>query len=292
MDMNFPEYWIFILVVIIASVIIAKVLRILMTRFFNAAAEKLSVDPTKYNFLKNAVSLIVFLIALTLIFYHIPELRKYGVTLFASAGIFAAIIGFAAQGAFSNIISGIFLVIFKPFKVGDIVSVGESYSGTVEDITLRHTVINNYENRRIVIPNAIISNQTILNSSLNDTRVCMHIEMAISYESNLDLAMEILQEECTNHPEIVDNRSPEDKKAKVPKVIVRVLRIDDSAIIIRAWAWANEPRTGFILRCDVFKSCKERYDASGIEIPYPHRTLTFKELEALKKALSGKNSIS
>ena len=122
----------------------------------------------------------------------IPKLKSLGVTIFAGAGILAAIIGFASQAAFSNIVSGIFIVIFKPFRVGDIVKISNLYSGIVEDITLRHTVISDFENKRLIIPNSVISAETIHNSNILDNKICNHIWYGISYDSDVDLATSII----------------------------------------------------------------------------------------------------
>ena len=242
-----------------------------------AASAKLNVDPTKYNFFKNAVSFIVFIIAIMIIFYRIPELKAYGVTLFAGAGVFAAIIGFASQSAFSNIITGIFLVIFKPFRVGDHIAISNNMSGEVEDITLRHTVIRNYENRRIVIPNSVVSNETIINSSLNEDETCMYIGIGISYDSNIDLAMKIIQEEAQKHSNFLDRRSKEDINEKKPAVMVRVIDFGDSSVNLRGYVWAKNPVDGFAMKCDLNKAIKERFDKEGVEIPFPYRTIVYKE---------------
>jgi small-conductance mechanosensitive channel len=247
-----------------------------MKVYFERSSHILKVDPTRYKFLRNAVSFVVFMLAITLIFYTIPELRTIGITLFAGAGIFAAIIGFASQEAFSNIVSGIFIVIFKPFRVGDNIKIGELHHGTVLDITLRHTIINNFENRRIIIPNTVISGQTIINSTIDDEKVCTFIELGISYESNLDKAIEILREETANHPNCIDNRSDEEITKGTPKVVVRVLGFGESAVNLRAYAWANNSGEGFAMKCDLFEILKKRFCENGIEIPYPHRTVILK----------------
>ena len=265
------------LIILAVAFIISKILRYLLSRFVRAASAKLNVDPTKYNFFKNAVSFIVFIVAIMIIFYPIPELKAYGVTLFASAGVFAAIIGFASQSAFSNIITGIFLVIFKPFRVGDHIAISNNMTGEVEDITLRHTVIRNYENRRIVIPNSVISNETIINSSLNEDETCMYLAIGISYDSNIDLAMKIIQEEATQHPFFLDRRTAEDIEENKPAVIVRVIDFGDSSVNLRGYVWAQNPIDGFAMKCDLNKSIKERSDKEGIEIPFPHRTIVYKD---------------
>ena len=157
------EQFAFAVIVLVVAFLLGRIVRFVVGRFFKAAARKLKVDPTRYNFFKNASDFIILLIAIVIIFRSIPSLRLLGNTLLTGAGILAAIVGFASQQAFSNIISGIFLVIFKPFSVGDRVKIGQLYNGDVEDITLRHVIIKDFENKRIVIPNTVISNEVIVN---------------------------------------------------------------------------------------------------------------------------------
>lgn len=267
----------FAIIVFAVAIVIARILRYAIGRFVKTASTKLKVDPTKYSFIKNAVEFIIYIIALIIIFNSIPKLKSYGTALFAGAGVIAAIVGFASQSAFSNIVSGIFIVIFRPFSVGDRVRVGQLYSGDVEDITLRHTVIKDFENRRIVIPNAVINNETIINSSLTTERLCNFIEVGVSFDADVDQAMRILQEEAMNHPECQDNRTAEEIEAGEPQVIVRLINITETALQLRASAWAKDPSSGFILKCDVLRAVKKRFDQAGISLAQPQRIIYMKE---------------
>jgi small conductance mechanosensitive channel len=271
------EQFIFAAIVLGVAFIIARVIRFLIGRFFRRAAVKLKVDPTRYNFFKNAVDFLGLLIAVIIIFRSIPHLRTFGTTLMTGAGILAAIVGFASQQAFSNIVSGVFLVIFKPFSVGDRVRIGTLYTGDVEDITLRHTIIKDFENRRIVIPNSVISSETIVNSTLHDEKVCMFVEFNISFDTSIDKAMEIIRETATRHELCIDNRSLEETASGQSKVTVRVLEITDYSVKLRSEAWARNASEGFELKCAMLKQVKEAFDREGVEIPYPHRTIVYSD---------------
>ncbi|WP_320019532.1 mechanosensitive ion channel family protein [Labilibaculum manganireducens] len=271
----------FILVTIISGFLISKLIQFFMSRMLKKASDLLNVDPTNYSFLKNAVSFLIFTIVVIIVFYSIPELKSVGVSLMASAGILAAILGFASQQAFSNIISGIFIVIFKPFRVGDFIKIGELHQGTVEDITLRHTVIKNPENRRVIIPNSVISSETILNSSITDAKVCSFIEIGISYSSNIDKAIEIIQNQALNHPNFYDNRTEEEKEENIDQVVVRVINLGDSSVTLRAYVWAEDSGKAFVTKCDLLKSIKEQFDRDGIEIPFPHQTVYLRQEKPL-----------
>jgi len=195
-------------------------------------------------------------------------------SLFAGAGILAVIIGFASQQAFANIVNGVLIIIFKPFRVGDWVRIKE-IAGNVEDITLRHTIIRSPENKHIIIPNSVISAEIIENSNIKDERVCKILDFSISYDSNIDKAIRIIQSEAKKHPFFLDHRK--DVLDKEPAVPVRVVSWGESGINLKAWIWARTPGEGFQLKCDLLKSIKERFDREKIEIPYPTRMIINKK---------------
>lgn len=266
-----------IIFIFIVTTIVVKIQRTLMENAFKHSTKLLKVEPTRYNFLKHFLSALIYFIGLSFIIYTIPSLRAFSVSILAGAGVLAVIIGFASQQALSNIISGIFIVIFRPFRVGDKIKIGTDVSGIVEDINLRHSVIRTYENKRIIIPNSIISNEKIENANLGDEKVCKFVEFGISYDSSVKKAKKIMQEEAEKNPLIFDNRSEEEKKNKEPIVTVRVIGFTDSSVVIRAWAWAKDPFSAFKMGCDLYESIKERFDKEGIEIPFPHRTIVYKK---------------
>tara|TARA_R110000787_G_scaffold108621_1_gene217008 strand:- start:5831 stop:6469 length:639 start_codon:yes stop_codon:yes gene_type:complete len=208
--------------------------------------------------------------------FGISIFKRYYSNSFRGAGVIALIIGVASQEALSNLIGGLFIISFKPFKIGDTVKVSDTMLGTVTDITLRHTIIRNFENKMIVIPNAVINKEKLINYDLGELKCCERIEIGISYDSNIDLAKKIMQDECENHPLIYDNRTELDKLDGKPVVKTALTKLNDSSMTIRAWAWAANYGESFSLQCDVLESVKKRFDKEGIEIPFPNRTITIK----------------
>jgi len=271
------KYSFITIVALIIAFVISKVLRILIDRFIKRSSKKLKIDHTQFNFLKNAVTFIVFMGAIIFIFFTIPKLKALSLTLFAGAGILTAIALFASQQAFANIISGIFLVIFKPFRVNDILDVGNLPKGVVEDITLRHTVLRNLENRRMIIPNSVISSEILINSSIVDELICNFVDIGISYDSDLDKAIEIMRSEAEAHPHYIDNRTEEEKKNGDLPVRVRVMGFGDSSVNLRAFVWSKDHSTGIEMKSDLNKTIKAQFDRNGIEIPFPYRTIVYKD---------------
>ncbi len=224
---------------------------------------------TKIKFIKNSLGFIIYGVAVILIILNVDELRSLGASLLAGAGIFAAVLGFASREVFADIMNGVFLVIFKPFQIDDVIEIDTGMKGIVTDITFRHTIIQDFENRKIIIPNSRIGDSTIINSSLDGDYIRKQINFHISYESNEDNAKQIIREEIEKHPLCLDRRNPLEKKENKPRVPVLMTEWLDSSINLRAYVWTATNADSFTLQCDVLDSVKKRFNQEGIGIPYP-----------------------
>ena len=265
--------------VFIAIILGTFLLAFLVNRFFRRlirkSSESMQSDPTNYQFLRHALVAIVYVVGFGVAASLVPGLKALATSMLAGAGLLAVAVGFASQHALSNIISGAFIIIFKPFRVNDRVKLRE-LSGVIEDITLRHTVIRDFENRRIIVPNAVISDEIIVNSDFGDERICKIIDIGISYDSDIDLARNIFREEVERHPLVTDNRTPQQLAEGIEKVVIRVTMLAESSVNLRAWAWTHDNADAFALGCDVLEAVKKRFDREGVEIPFPHRTVVYK----------------
>ena len=274
MNENFIHIGIFIGVVA-ATIIVAFLVNRFFLRLIRRSTTEMKNDPTNYQFLRHAVTALIYMVGFGVAIYTVPSLRALASSLLAGAGILAVAVGFASQHALSNIISGIFIIIFKPFRINDRLNI-RTLNGIVEDITLRHTVIRDFENKRILIPNALISDEILVNADLVDDKICKWIDIGISYDSDIDKAKEIMRDEVMKHSLHIDNRTPEQIENGDPEVPVRVISLGEYAVNLRAWAWAKNSADGFAMSCDLFESIKKRFDKEGIEIPFPYRTLVHK----------------
>jgi small conductance mechanosensitive channel len=260
--------------IILIAMFIHKIVRFYIDKKLDKLQD--NDDKTKLAFLQNTLKLLVFMVAGFAVILSIPQFREFALTLFASAGIFAAFIGLASQKAFANLVSGIFIVIFKPFRVGDVIEV-DGHLGEVKDITLRHTRILNYENRSVIIPNSSIDSSVIKNSSFPENKVCRYFEVVITYSSDIDTALKILEEEVSKHRLYLDYRSYDDIQKENPKVRLRTLRLTDDGVMLRANLWARNFDDVFDMHTELNKTVKERFQKEGIEIAYPHRVVIMKQ---------------
>lgn len=132
----------------------------LVKYFFNRSLKRqgrlVTLDETRTSFIRQMVVAAVYIVGCAAFLSLIPGMEKISNSILASAGILAMAVGLASQEALSNIVSGLFIVFSRPFKVGDFINVDDIVIGTVTEITLRHTVVRNAENRMIIIPNSKI----------------------------------------------------------------------------------------------------------------------------------------
>ena len=262
--------------IIVITFFTAIIFNKVFNRFIHHSTTEMKNDPTNYKFLKHMISAMIYIVGFGMAIYMVDSLRAVATTLFAGAGIFALAIGLASQQALSNIVSGLFIVIFKPFRLGDRLKIRDNLAGIVEDITLRHTVIRDFENKRIIIPNTVISNEVITNSDFSNDKICRWVDLSVSYDSDVKKAKKIIEEEILKHPLHIDPRNAEQIQNNDPIAVVRVISLTDSSVNLRGWAWAINAPDAFVMGCDLLEIIKDRFAAEGIEIPFPHRTIVYK----------------
>jgi len=250
--------------------VVTGIVKYLFMRSQKRKGRLVVLDETKMAFIRQMIVTAVYIIGCAAFLSLIPGMEKVSNSILASAGILAMAVGLASQEALSNVVGGLFIIFTRPFKLGDYIRVDDTVVGTVMEITLRHTVIRNLENRMILVPNNKISSSVIVNSSYGEEQTCALIEVGVSYTTDLDVAMDVMRDEVMKHPLLIDHRSESDKQKGLPVVTVRVVELGDSAITLRAWAWAGTSSDAFVMKCDLLKAVKERFDREKIEIPYPY----------------------
>jgi small-conductance mechanosensitive channel len=130
----------------------------------------------------------------------VPVLSGFGAASLASISVMSLIMGFAAQNTLGNLIAGISLLLYRPFKLGDRLQVTAPTgleTGVVESLTLGYTLLKTDDNRRVVVPNSLMASQTAINLTANDPRVVCSVLVGISHESDIDKARAILLDALT-----------------------------------------------------------------------------------------------
>ena len=269
----------FIFAVIIATIIVARIVNRLLKAQLKLLSAKMEIDETVYGLVRRIAVAFVYLAGIMIVVSSVPFLENMSIAILASAGFAGLVVGMAAQSSLSNIISGISLAVFRPFRVGDLVTVHDEY-GTISDITLGHTVITTWDNRRLIIPNHIISDEAIINWSISDPTILWPINIGIGYDSDIDLARSIMIEEAKDHAKVMgltDLRKYHPEIVGGEEIRVSVTELGDFAVNLRLDIWVANRSKAFFIGCDLIESIKKRFDLEGIEIPYPYRTIVYKK---------------
>lgn len=225
------------------------------------------VDKTVIHYTVRVKNLFIWIIAMVVYASLVPSLRVLMGTLVAGAGITAIVIGFAAKATLANLVSGLALAVYRPIRIGDKVMIEGEFS-TVEDITLRHTIMRTWQHKRLIIPNAKLDDMILVNYSIVDPKMRVTVDMGVSYDTDIDLARRLILEEA--------NRCPyKDPDAAEP--IVRVTGHLDFSIGLRVYVWVKDVEDAWLTRFWIYEHVKKRFDKEGIEIPFPYRTLVYKK---------------
>lgn len=219
------------------------------------------VDRAVVSFLSSIVYagalIAVALIALS----HLGIQTTSFIAILGAAGLAIAL---ALQGSLSNFASGVLIIIFRPFKAGDMVDVA-GISGVVERIDIFQTIFKTGDNKKIIVPNSQITGGPIINYSAEPRRR-IDLVIGISYDSDLRLAKQILHDILSNDPRVL----------KDPAAVVAVSALADSAVqlVVRPWVQAADY---WPVYWDILEKVKLDFDQQGIEIPFPQMSLHMKK---------------
>lgn len=261
----------FVAITITVTLICVRVVNRILLRVIDRQKQINSGNATILAFCRYLAIVAVYFAGFAVIVSNIPALSAGMNKLMAAGGVLAVVGGLASQEALGSIVSGLMILAFKPFVIGDVVRcVDNNISGVIEEITLRHTAIRTYENKRVIVPNSVMNSSIIENADYGDSRVCSFLEIGVTYESDIARAKELLAEEIARQPDFLDVRTPEQLAAGAPLVQVVVLALAESAVTLRASLWAKDNGTAFSLKCAVLENIKHIYEQEGIGIAYPH----------------------
>ncbi|MDD2836571.1 MAG: mechanosensitive ion channel family protein [Methanothrix sp.] len=214
---------------------------------------QMKVDETMQIMMRRLASAAIYLIGLMLIIYQIPQLQSLVTAILAGASIAGLAIGFAAKDSLSNFTSGIFIAIFQPIRVGDLVDFRGEY-GQIEDLTLRHTVIRTSDNKRIVVPNSIISNEPIINWSIREPEIVWMVDFDLEKASDIDRAREIILRAAKSHPLVLKDKP----------INVLLLNSRYSELTLRLEVPLPGRNVAKVVGCDIREAAKKEFESAGI----------------------------
>lgn len=198
----------------------------------------------------------LWLLALATVASQFNTLRTLGTTLLASAGVVGVIVGVAARSTFANIVAGVQIAFTQPIRVGDVVGIRDE-TGEVEDISLTYTFIKTGDNRRLAIPNDVLSNEIIKNFSLRDPASLSSAQLSVAYSARLDEVKALLIAAAKTCPAWDRTREP----------AVAVAELTDSAVRLKIFAWAPTPALSFDLSGQLREAGLRALQAAQVPLP-------------------------
>ena len=179
-------------------------------------------------------------------------------SILAVLGAVSLAIGLALQGALSNVASGVLILVFRPFRVGDRVCIAGK-EGTIRALEWFTTEISDPDNVRVIVPNGKVFGDVIVNYTHHENRR-VELHFGIDYEDDVDLALQTLVETAEADPRVM----------KTPKPWAKLTKMGDSSLTVSLRAWFS-PTDYWDGRFDLMKAARERLAAAGIHFPYPHQ---------------------
>jgi small conductance mechanosensitive channel len=212
-------------------------------------------DQTVLSFAVQVVRVVVYIIGL------IAVLQRLGVqttSIIAVLGAASLAVGLALQGTLSNVAAGVLLLVLRPYKVGDVIEVG-GVTGSVQRLDLFTTQMSNPNNHKIVVPNAKVLGDVIINLTGQKTRR-IEILFTVGYSANLKQARAVIAGVAEAHELVLPDPAP----------WTGVTDLLDSAVEVTLQAWV-EVDDWWQVKADLTQGVKEALDAAGVEIPFPHQ---------------------
>ncbi|WP_034042916.1 mechanosensitive ion channel family protein [Wocania ichthyoenteri] len=239
-----------ILIWIIGSWVIKKLLKTT-----KKIMSKRNYDESLQKFLVNLLGWILKIILIVVVLGTVGVETTSFAAILAAAGL---AIGLALQGSLGNFAGGVLIMIFKPFKIGDLIE-AQGEIGVVKEIEIFTTKLTGLSNKEIIIPNGSLSNGNIINYTTEGTRR-VDLTFGVGYDSDIKKTKDVLMQVLTSHPKVL----------KEPAPTVNVSELADSSInfAVRPWSTADDYWAVYF---GITEDVKEALDKAGIDIPYPHQ---------------------
>jgi small conductance mechanosensitive channel len=217
--------------------------------------QKQEVDKTLETFICNLVRTVLMVVVIIAAIGAIGVETTSFIAIFGAAGL---AVGLALQGSLSNFASGVLIVLFRPYRVGDWIEAA-GISGGVEQVQILTTILKTGDNKQIIVPNSQIMDSIITNYSANDTRR-VDMVVGVSYDDDIDKVRKTLEELIAAEERILPEPAP----------TVTVAALADSSVNFNVRPWVNTADYWGVM-FDMTEAIKKRFDKDGISFPFPQQ---------------------
>lgn len=241
-----------ILISLIVLIVGFKLISFIVKKLKNGKALS-HMDPSVRTFMISSINISLKVVLIVTVASYIGVPMTSVITLIGSAGV---AIGLALQGGLSNIASGIMILLFRPFSVGDYICVND-YEGNVISIGIFHTTLLTYDNRRVIIPNSVLTANSLINLTAEKVRR-VDIDFSASYSDSSDEVRNVVLKTSAKIPEILND----------PPIKAVMVSYGDNAVNYRALVWCKT-EDYWNVKFALTEEIKKSFDRENIEIPFP-----------------------
>ncbi len=248
----------FSLIMALVIFLVGKWLARKITNLLVAVLRKVKgMDETLIKFLENIV---YYILMIVVILTALSELGVETTSFLAILGAAGLAIGLALKDSLGNFASGVMIILFKPFKVGDVVNAA-GVTGSVSEVGIFNSVFITPDNQKIIIPNGAITSGSIININAHSTRR-VDLVVGIGYDDDIKKAKEVLNDIVSSNEKVLVDRG----------ITVAVSELADSSVNFVVRAWVNTPDY-WDVKFGLTETVKLRFDEENISIPYPQQDL-------------------
>jgi len=215
------------------------------------------IDRTAAHLTVRMLYAVVFLVALLFYAHMVPALRSLGTAMLASAGILTVVVGLAAQGTLGNLIAGITIMLYRPFKVGEIVQLQTPMgpeTGTLERISLGYTILRTSDGRRVVVPNTVMAGEITMNLSSPDLLAV--IDFHLAYGSDIAKARKLVATAAETHRSVT----------AIDSCLLTAL--GETGMVLSLRFVCESAASAYQTKLDLLEIVNQRFDDVGIDISY------------------------
>ena len=256
------------IITFLITVIIAKIFTTILEKLVDHAMKKDARASMPFKYLLKILRTVIYVIATFAILMNVKPLQSVSTAILGATSVMTVVVGLAAQETFGNFIAGFFIVIYQPFHVGDMVNLPEkNISGTVIEITFRHTILNTIENTKIIVPNSTMNSAIVEDKAFGQKTYIRYLVLSVAYNTDIDKLERVITDVVVNTDGVIDTRSTEAKEKHLP-INITVNEFLDSGIQIRFPFTTKSLGKSVETASKIRKALLVAFRENGIEIPY------------------------
>ena len=256
------------LITFLITVVIAKIFTTILEKLVDHAMKKDARASMPFKYLLKIIRTVIYVIAVFAILMNVKPLQSISTAILGATSVMTVVVGLAAQETFGNFIAGFFIVIYQPFHVGDMVNLPEkNISGTVIEITFRHTILNTIENTKIIVPNSTMNSAIVEDKAFGQKTYIRYLVLSVAYNTDIDKLERVITDVVINTDGVIDTRSAEAQEKNLP-INITVNEFLDSGIQIRFPFTTKSLGKSVETASKIRKALLVAFRENGIEIPY------------------------